>query len=53
VRVVLAGNLVSGPLLSFSVPDVHAAYRATLLQVGDRGSHARADLTKYSLTISH
>jgi hypothetical protein len=56
VTVVVAGDLTSGPLIRFGVPDVREraleSYSATLLQVASRTNALRSPLSGYSLTIS-
>lgn len=53
LRIVVAGNLASGSLLTFQVPDVNAAasYSATIIDVADAQNSLRAK-TGYSLGIA-
>jgi hypothetical protein len=51
-RVVLVGDLVSGPLVTFEVVDVQRPYTATLVQVSDRANAVRAQLQDYDLAIA-
>lgn len=50
----VVGNITSGPLLRFNVPDVGRAssYVATISQVADRDNDLRATLTGYALRIT-
>ena len=52
IRVVVAGNVVAGGLLTFPVPEVAqvGSYTATLLDVANR-ENATRNLAGYSLTI--
>lgn len=53
VRAVVVGDLSSGALVHFSVPDVGAAasYRATVIEVADRANQLRSRLGEYGLSI--
>ena len=52
-RVAVFGALASGALLRFSVPDVNAAqqFSAQVIEVSDRGSTLRTNVTAYQATI--
>ena len=52
-RVAVFGALASGALLRFSVPDVNAApqFSAQVIEVSDRGSVLRTNVTAYQVTI--
>jgi hypothetical protein len=51
--VVVVGNLVSGAVLVFDVPDVTKVsdYRATILEVAARDNSLRSSLAGYSLEV--
>lgn len=53
-RVLVAGDLETGPLLTFEVPtgDAVAAYSGTITGVANRGSEIRTSLDGYRLTIT-
>jgi hypothetical protein len=51
-RVVIVGNLTTGALLGFDVPDSVQPYMAAILQVSDRANVARASLQGYKLDLS-
>ncbi len=51
VRAIVVGNLVSGPLLRFEVPDTRQSYSARILEVADVANVLRADLTRYAAEI--
>jgi hypothetical protein len=53
VTAVLVGDLESGSLVTFHVPDVDAvsSYSATITQVADRSNVLRGSLTGYALTV--
>ncbi len=53
LTIVVVGNVASGMLVGFDVPDVGAvaSYSATVTQVADRANALRADLTAYGLTV--
>lgn len=48
------GNLGTGALLRFTVPDVGkvGSYTATVMQVSDVGNNVRTDATGYTLTLA-
>lgn len=52
-RFVILGDLQSGPLATFHVPDIHAvrAYSATAVEVASRDNTVRSSLEGYALTI--
>ncbi len=54
MRVLVVGNLIPGPIVTISVPDVNAAgsYTGTILEVADRNNQLRASLSAYSVTVS-
>jgi len=54
VRIVVAGSLASGALVTFAVPDVNAAssYAATVVEVADRQNQLRSRLNEYTLSIA-
>ena len=54
IRGVVAGNLTTGGLMTFQVPDVGAAasYTATIVDVADRQNKLRAGLTGYTLVVA-
>ena len=53
ITAVVVGNLHTGTLLTFHVPDVDAAssYSATILQVADRANALRGTLGGYGLMV--
>lgn len=53
IRAVVVGNVLTGPLVRFAVPDVNRAdlYRATLVEVADPQNRLRGSLAGYSLTV--
>lgn len=51
IRIAIMGNVKSGALLTFDVPDVAASYTATIVDVSDAQNSVRAS-TGYSLTIT-
>jgi hypothetical protein len=53
-RVLLFGNLVSGPLLTLNVPDVGAlsSYSAAVVEVTDRNNQLRDSFAGYSITFT-
>lgn len=55
IRVVAAGSLSNGPLLTFTVSDTTAisSYSATLKDVANRQNQLRSPLTGYELRILH
>ena len=54
VRTVVAGNLSSGGLFTFQVPDVNAAgsYTVTIVDIADRQNRLRSGANGYVLTIA-
>jgi hypothetical protein len=54
VRVLVFGNLASGPLLTLDVPDIGAVeqYSATVVEVTDRNNQIRANVSGYAITFS-
>ena len=54
IRSVVAGNLTTGGLVTFQVPDVGAvaSYTATIVDVSDRQNRLRSALTGYTLVIA-
>jgi len=51
-RVVLVGNLRTGPVLWFDVSDTRQPYSATIIQVSDQANVVREHLQDYSLDVS-
>lgn len=51
VRAVIAGNLASGRLLSFRVPDVSGTYTVTIIDIATRQNMLRAS-TGYTFTVA-
>ena len=53
-KVAVFGDLGSGPLVTFTVPDVNRAarYTATVVEVANRASVPRGTLGGYGLTVS-
>jgi hypothetical protein len=53
-RAAVFGNLVSGALLRFAVPDLNktGSYQAAILEVSDAGNSLRSSTTGYSITIT-
>ena len=51
-RVVLVGELHTGPLVTFPVDDIHTPYGATIIDVSDRADRARTDFKDYQLVVS-
>ncbi len=53
-RIVLAGDLKTGPLVTFVVPDVSRAplYSAIVLEVANRDNAVRSSIGAYKLTIA-
>ena len=53
-RIVLAGDLETGPLVTFAVPDVSTAplYSAIVLEVANRDNAVRSSIGAYKLTIA-
>ena len=54
VTAVFVGDVVSGDLLTFRVPDVNqvSSYGATMLEAADRGNALRGALEGYVLTVA-
>jgi hypothetical protein len=54
VTAVFVGDVVSGDLLTFHVPDVNrvSSYSATLLEAADRSNTVRGSLAEYTLTVA-
>ncbi len=54
VRIVVAGNLASGAIVTFAVPDVNGAssYTATVVEVADRQNQLRSRLNEYALSVT-
>lgn len=54
VTAVFVGDIVSGDLLTFHVPDVNSAssYAGTLLEAADRSNALRGSLAEYTLTVA-
>lgn len=51
VRAVVAGNLASGRLLSFRVPDMSGTYTVTVIDIANRQNSLRAG-TGYTFTVA-
>jgi hypothetical protein len=53
MNLAIVGNVVSGPLLSFEVPDIGRAaeYTVTLIEVADEENELRESLVGYELTL--
>jgi hypothetical protein len=53
-RVLVFGNLTSGPILTLNVPDIGALeqYSATVLEVADRSNDVRSTVSGYALAFS-
>ena len=53
-RFVVAGDLTSGPLFTFIVPDIqqYSSFRATVSEVATRKGVVRTTLNGYALTIT-
>jgi hypothetical protein len=51
---VFVGDIVSGDLLTFHVPDVNRpdSYSGTLLEAADRSNAMRGSLAEYTLTVA-
>ena len=54
VTAVFVGDIVSGDLLTFHVPDVSRvdSYSGTILEAADRSNAVRASLAEYTLTVA-
>jgi len=54
VTAVFVGDIVSGDLLTFHVPDVNRpdSYSGTVLEAADRSNAVRASLAEYTLTVA-
>jgi len=54
VTAVFVGDVVSGDLLTFHVPDVNSAasYAGTVLEAADRSNALRGSLAEYTLTVA-
>jgi hypothetical protein len=54
VTAVFVGDIVSGDLLSFHVPDVNRpdSYSGTVLEAADRSNAVRGSLAEYTLTVA-
>ena len=54
VTAVFVGDVTSGDLLTFRVPDVSrsSAYNATMLEAADRSNALRASLAEYTLAVT-
>ncbi|MEK6254939.1 MAG: hypothetical protein N2B05_09610 [Gemmatimonadales bacterium] len=54
VTAVFVGDVVSGDLLTFHVPDVNsvASYAGTVLEAADRSNALRGSLAEYTLTVA-
>lgn len=54
VTAVFVGDVTSGDLLTFRVPDVSrvSAYSATMLEAADRSNALRGSLAEYSLAVA-
>ena len=54
VTAVFVGDIVSGDLLTFDVPDVNsvASYAGTVLEAADRSNALRGSLAEYTLTVA-
>lgn len=54
VTAVFVGDIVSGDLLTFRVPDVNsvASYIGTALEAADRSNAVRGSLAEYTLTVA-
>jgi hypothetical protein len=54
VTAVFVGDIVSGDLLTFDVPDVNsvASYAGTILEAADRSNALRGSLAEYTLTVA-
>ena len=54
VTAVFVGDVVSGDLLTFRVPDVNRpdSYSGTVLEAADRSNAVRGSLAEYTLTVA-
>ena len=54
ITAVFVGDIVSGDLLTFHVPDVNRpdSYSGTVLEAADRSNAVRASLAEYTLTVA-
>ena len=54
VTAVFVGDIVSGDLLTFHVPDVNRpdSYSGTVLEAADRSNAMRGSLAEYTLTVA-
>jgi hypothetical protein len=54
VTAVFVGDIVSGDMLTFYVPDMNsvASYSGTVLEAADRSNAVRGSLAEYTLTVA-